>query len=209
MGRTVAEHRAGRRTRRTRLARLCSSVPIRAALSLGVLLGGGSLASYAYWSDEVTVAGTTFTAGSLDLVVNGDTDDSVTFTAMNIANMSPGASTAGVLTVANTGTVALKYTVATTASNTDGKNLAGALTLQVTGASTVTGTAPSATCAGTALPGTASALTANLVTSGRLLAAGATETLCVQAGLPATAAGTLQGAQTNVTFAFAATSDLS
>jgi hypothetical protein len=40
----------------------------------------------------------------------------------------------------------------------------------------------------------------------RLLAAGASETLCIQATLPTNASTTLQGATTNVTFTFNGTS---
>jgi hypothetical protein len=80
--------------------------------------------------------------------------------------------------------------------------------VKVTGAATVTGAAPSATCGATTLAGSGTTLGGGLVSTGRLLAAGASETLCVQVSLSSTAASSLQGATTNVGFAFTATSDL-
>ncbi len=183
-------------------------MPIRLALSLGVLLGVGSVGSYAYWTRSVTVPSSSFTAGNLDLLVNATASDVVTFSALSLGGMAPGNTTAGVLTVKNAGSVTLKYTVATGTTNVDGKGLAAALTGKVTGAGTVTGTAPTATCSGTALSGTASGFTTDLVTTGRVLAPNTSETLCVQAGLPATAANTLQTAATTITLTFHATSKL-
>ena len=190
-----------------RKRRLSLSQRAQALLALGVLAVPASLGTFAFWTDDVTITGTTFSAGTLDLKVN--TLDTVTgYTTMNLSTMVPGNSVAGVLTVRNNGTVALKYTAATSASNADTKNLRGALVVKVTGDTAVTGSSPSATCAGTALSGTSTTLNGGLVTTGRLLAAATEEKLCVQVTLPTTAAGSLQGATTDVTFTFTGTSDL-
>ena len=184
------------------------STRLRAALSLGVVLGVGSVSTFAFWSDTATVAGTTFTAGSIDLRVNNQ--DAVTgYTTLNIATMVPGNSTAGVLTIKNQGLSPLKYTASTAATNTDGKNLRGALTVKVTLDTSTTGSSPSATCSSAAAAGTASTLNGSLITTGRLLAPGATEVLCIQATLPSGASTSLQGASTDVVFSFTGTSDLS
>lgn len=188
------------------------SVRVRAALSLGVVLSVGATGTFAYWTDAATVSGTTFTAGTIDLKVNGN--DNVTgYATLSISAMVPGNSTAAVLTIANSGTAPLKYTASTTATNADGKDLRSALVVKVTGDTTTSGTAPATTCAGTALAGAGTALNGALLSTGRPLAAGpsaaASEKICVQVTLPASAASSLQGATTDVVLTFTGTSDLS
>jgi predicted ribosomally synthesized peptide with SipW-like signal peptide len=184
------------------------SQKLRALLGLGVLLGIGATGTFAFWTDDVTITGTSFTAGTIDLKVNNA--DSITgYTSLNLATMVPGNSTAAVLTIKNNGTAPLKYTATATPSNADGKGLGAALAVKVTADSSITSTSPSATCAGTALTGTATSLNASLISPGRLLAAGASETICVQVKLPDAAASALQGATTNVGFTFTGTSDVS
>lgn len=202
----MSNHSAPRRARRTGWWR---STRLRAALSLGIVLGIGSVGTFAFWTDSVTVSGTTFTAGTLILNVNGSHSPAA-YTSLNIANMVPGNTTAGVLTVKNNGTAPLKYSVSATASNADTLGLGAALVAKVTADTTVTGVSPTATCAGTALAGSGTAFTAALISpNGRQLAPGASETICVQATLPSAASNALQGATTNVVLTFAGTSDLS
>ena len=185
------------------------SARLRAALGLGAVIGFGSVSTFAFWTDTATVTGTTFTAGSIELRVNNE--EAVTgYTSLNIDNMVPGNSTAGLLTIKNQGLSPLKYTATTTATNGDSKNLRGALTVKVTTDTSVTGSSPSATCSSGAAAGTGSTLNSNLITTGRLLApGGSSEVLCVQVTLPTGAASGLQGATTDVTFTFTGTSDLS
>ncbi|RNL62961.1 hypothetical protein EFK50_14650 [Nocardioides marmoriginsengisoli] len=190
--------------RRCRLA----SRRLRATLGLGLALSLGVLGTRASWTDEVTVVGATFTAGTIDLKVNGG-DTNVTLPAHVLAGMVPGSSAAGVLTVSNAGTAPLKYSATSAATNADGKNLAGALVVKVTGAAAATGTSPTRTCPGATLAGTGASLNGALVATRRLLAAGASETLCVEVLLPAAAPSALQGATTSATFTFSGTSDLS
>jgi predicted ribosomally synthesized peptide with SipW-like signal peptide len=204
MGNSV--HRRRRAPRR--YWRGVASARVRAALGLGVVLTVGVTSTFAYWTDSITVSGATITAGTIDLKVNGN--DTVTgFTTLNISTMVPGNSTAAVLTIANTGTAPLKYTGSTTATNADGKNLAGALTVKVTGDTATSGTAPAVACAGTALAGAGTTLNGSLLSSGRQLAAGASEKVCVQVTLPAAASTSLQGATTSVVVTLTGTSDLS
>jgi predicted ribosomally synthesized peptide with SipW-like signal peptide len=185
-----------------------TSTGFRVLLSTGLLFGIGSAGTFAHWTDQVTVTGITFTAGTIDLKVNNQ--DTVTgYTTLNISNMVPGNSVAGVLSVKNAGTAPLKYTAVSAATNGDSKNLRGGLTVKVTGDSSVTGSSPSATCNGSSLSGTGSALNSGLVTTGRLLTANASENLCVQVTLPSSASTSLQGATTDVTVTFTGTSDLS
>jgi predicted ribosomally synthesized peptide with SipW-like signal peptide len=173
-------------------------------LSLGVVLAASATGTYAYWTDSATVSGTTITSGSIDLFVNGGNNDTA-FTTMSLSNMVPGNSAAGVITVKNNGNSPLTYYVDGAASNADGKGLGAAMTVKVTADATRSGSSPNWTCAGSALANTGSSFSANLVQSAnpRMLAAGASETLCIQATLPSSVTGTgLQNASTNVSFTF-------
>jgi predicted ribosomally synthesized peptide with SipW-like signal peptide len=180
----------------------------RAALSLGVVASIGATGTFAYWTDNVAVTGTTFTAGTIDLRVN-DLDTVTGYTALNLATMVPGNSVAGVLTVKNNGTAPLKWTMSSSASNGDSKNLAGSLSVKVTNG-TVSGTSPAATCGGTVIS-SASSLNGPLVTTGQLLAAGGggSQTICVQVTLDPNAPSSVQGGTSNIGFSFTGTSDLS
>ncbi|WP_372727499.1 TasA family protein [Nocardioides sp.] len=180
---------------------------LRALLGLGLVAVLGTTGTYAAWTDNAVVSGTSISSGTIDLRV--DNQDSVpAYTTLNLATMVPGNSTAGQLTIKNNGTAPLKYTATTTAGNADGKGLGAALVVKVS-SGTVQGISPAATCSGSALAGTESTLGGNLVTTGRLLQPGATETLCIQLTLPLAAATSLQGATTNVTLTFTGSSDIS
>lgn len=187
----------------SRLASRADSKTVRILLSGGTVVGVGVMGTLAVWSDSAAVSGTTFSTGTIDLQVN-NLDTVTGYTTMNISTLVPGNSTAGVLTVKNNGTAPFKYYVDATASNADTKGLGAALVVKVTGDATTTGSSPAVTCAGTALANTGTAFAANLIssTAPRLLAAGATETLCFQATLPSAASQSLSGATTNVGFTF-------
>lgn len=177
---------------------------VRAAVALGAVLAIATTGTYAYWTDSVPVSGVTITTGTLDLKVN-NADSTTTYDALSLSNMMPGNTTAGVLTVRNAGTVPLTYYANAAASNGDGKGLGAALVVKVTGDGSVSGSGSSRTCAGSALSNTGTAFGTSLVGTSaqpRQLAVGASETLCVQAALPASAASSLQGATTNVSFTF-------
>lgn len=200
--------RARRRTQRLTPLRALASARVRAALGLGVVLSGFVTGTFAYWTDSATLSGATFSTGTIDLKVN-NLDTVTGYTSMNLSSMVPGNTVAGVLTIKNNGTAPLKYTALTTATDADGKNLRGNLTVKVTGAASVTGSSPAMTCGGTTLTGSQATLNGSLISTARQLAAGASETVCVQVSLGAAAATALQGATTNVVFTFNATSDLS
>lgn len=195
------------------VGRALRSARLRAALSLGVVATVGATGTFAYWTDSVTIAGATFTAASIDLQVNGS--NTVTgYTALNMAPMLPGDSTAAVLTISNNGTAPLKYTAATTATNTDGKNLAAALTIKVTADTATAGSGRALTCPGVSLAGASTTLNGSLISTGRQLTAPPATTsaqkICVQVTLPSTVTDTnLQSGATNVGFTFTGTSDLS
>jgi spore coat-associated protein N len=73
---------------------------------VGALVGGGV---YAYFSDTETSAGNTFTAGTLDLTVDGA--NPWASTKITVANMKPGSSGAVDCTLVNAGNLAGSLTV--------------------------------------------------------------------------------------------------
>ncbi|MGN6252460.1 MAG: TasA family protein [Marmoricola sp.] len=184
---------------------------MRAALATG---GVGLLvttSTYAYWTDDAAITGTTFSTGVLDLQVDGA--NAYATTTLGMSGMVPGATSAEVLTLKNNGTVALTYTLVGGLTGTDAVALGPALTLTITtGTRVVSGS--NATCSGgTSVAGpqllTAVTTTAIIGTRRGPLSAGATENLCFQVTFDAAAASTLQGKTAQATFTATGTSDLS
>ncbi len=191
-----------------------SSVRVRALLSLGVAFGIGSVSTFASWTDDVTVTGTTFTAGTLDLQVNNA--DSYATTTLSMTAMVPGTTSSEVLAVKNNGTVPAKYTLTggLTGTNAADYNTAAAngLTLTIR----LGGVKSGATCTGgTALvsdqPLTSTTTTTILTRrpAAALTAGGGTESLCFQVKLADTAPSSLQGKAATATFTATGTSDIS
>lgn len=200
--------------RRTTRRRFVSSVRVRALLSLGVALGIGSVGTFASWTDDVTVTGTTFTAGTLDLQVNNV--DSYATTTLSMTAMVPGSTSAEVLTVKNNGTVPAKYTLTggLTGTNAADFNTAAANGLLLT--IRLGGSKSGATCTGGTALVTDQALTSTTTTTilarrptTALTASGGTESLCFQVKLSDTAPSSLQGKSATATFTATGTSDIS
>lgn len=198
----MSQHRA-EPVRRT------SSTRLRFLLGVGLLACVGTSGTWAFWTDQATVTGTTFTAGTIDLRV--DNQDTVTaYTPLNLGAMVPGNTSATVLTLKNSGTAQLRVSGTSSATNPDTKNLAAALQVKVTADTAVTGTGSAKTCAGTAIAASGTTLGGALLPARTLDPAPAADTkICIQVGLPGNAASSLQGATTAVTLTFTATSDLS
>lgn len=197
------------RERRPGVLRRLGWARVRALLGLGVVLGAGATGTFAFWTDDVTIAGTSFTAGTIDLRVN-DSDGPVS-TTLSMATMIPGSSSAQVLTVKNNGTAPLKYTVTGGLTGTDAAayNTSGSLKLTIRAG----GTASAGACTGGTVAYGPASLTSTVATSilgprGPLTAAG-TEGLCFQVSLDATAPSTLQGKTATASFTFTGTSDVS
>src|SRR5262249_20225092 len=68
-------------------------------------LGGSSYCVLARFTDTATVDANTFTSGTVDLTRTPIT------AAIGFANMAPGDSTAGAITVTNSGTLPMRYAV--------------------------------------------------------------------------------------------------
>ncbi len=172
-----------------------------------VLLCGGVLSAviwagtFATFTDSGT-ASSTFTAGTLDLVVGGDTDDAYAFTSIQMGNMKPGDVMYAPLSIANTGTLGFDYTMATSATNADTLGLAGQLTLGIK--------AVASTCDATTYGASSDVMDAGGALSGaaiasRNLASAASEVACFRVELPSASDNSFQAATTIATFTLSAT----
>lgn len=177
------------------------SVRLKALLSLGMVLGLGAVGTLAAWTDEST-ATATFSAGTLDLKLGtlpeGPFTDTVALTTLDMPAMYPGVSKAGMVSLSNSGSVPLSYTLAGTGTGT----LGAALKVSVYAGGTATNDATTGTCSGTLLGTADLPLTGTLVSAARTLPAATTESLCLLVKLPSTAANTLQGTTSTATFTF-------
>lgn len=185
----MAEHRA-----RPGARRLMAPATLLVAVVLGLTWGGG--VTGAYWTESATVSPGTVEAGTLDVVLNGDSDDDVSLTGLAVADLLPGESRAATIAVANVSQQApVRLSVQGRASGT----LAPALRVQLFDGGTATNTGNGSTgysgaCSGTSVAGP-SALTASDSTlvsvaasdARPAIAAGGTRSLCVRVSLPATA----------------------
>jgi predicted ribosomally synthesized peptide with SipW-like signal peptide len=202
---------AHRRWRRARLG----STRIRAALGLGVVACVGVTGTFASWTDDATIGGTTFTSGVLDLKV--DDVDAYATSTLGMAAMVPGNTSAEVLVVRNGGTAPLKYTLTGGLIGTDAAAYAaaGSLKLTVVLGGSRSGSGTSATCTGGTTVYGPTALTALTTTPiigtrrGPLAPATGSESLCFQVTFDAAAPSSLQGRTASATFTATGTSDLS
>lgn len=184
----------GDRRLRRAVSFLCSA-RLRAVLSVGAVLGVGTAATAAQWTDSAT-ATATFSTGSIDLRLGAAQVDNgpVETTTLTLADMVPGSSVVAALPVRNVGTYPFSYSMSTAASGA----LAGGLRLSVYSNATCIG---SPTVIDNAALSTATFTGRPLTGSGGVTPA---ETLCLRITLPGDAAGTLQSATATATFTFAA-----
>jgi predicted ribosomally synthesized peptide with SipW-like signal peptide len=177
---------------------------VKVVLALGSLSSAVWASTYASFTDSATAA-STFTAGTVDLVLNGDASDAYSFTALQSSNLKPGDVVYAPLTIANTGTLGFTYTMTSSSTNTDGKGLKDTLTL---GAKLVASTG-ACDAAGYAAAGTTvvteAAISGAAISSARGLSASSSEVLCFKVTLPSSAGDTLQASTTTTTMTFNAT----
>lgn len=202
------EHRAKRRPahRAPGHRRKVGPVALGLAVVPVLVIGGG--ATGAYWTGSDTVETGSLTAGTLDVVLNGDTDDDVTLTGLAVSDLLPGDARASTLAVSNVG---LEASVRTTVTGRATGPLASSLQVELydngtaaTPGSSTTGY--TGTCTGTrvagpvALGGTDTSLV-SVAASAALpaLAPGASRTMCVRVVLPAAAPISAQGQTASIT----------
>jgi camelysin-like metallo-endopeptidase len=156
--------------------------------------------SLGLWTDQATVGGNTFTAGTIDISTTPAS------AVIGLSPMMPGDTVNGTLTVNNAGTAQLRYALSSSSTNADAKALRDGITLTVKlrdvaadactdfdGTSIYTGTLAAAAFGSSATGGQA---------GDRTLAPAAAEKLCLRATLPITAANSYQGGTTTTTFTF-------
>ncbi len=189
-----------------------------ALLSLGILLGIGSVGTLASFSDSATASTGSFTAGTLDLKLNNAAATTGTganqTTAVNtlaLGDMVPGESVAASFAVADAGSVGLTYTATATATGnlaTDSSGLkfstypggvAGAVSTSSAGVRTQS-------CSGTAstTAKTLNATATSVIATSQTIAGNASSTVCVQVSLLSGAGNSLQGSTASASFAFTA-----
>lgn len=172
----------------------------------------GGLGTQAYWNDQATVAGTTLTSGSLDLLVDGQQGNPSTYTWSSLAmsDMAPGESKAATVTLSNAGSV--PFTVA--ATGTASGNLDPHVTARVvlSGAATTDSTYPrQETCTGgtQTFEDTLGNTGKTVISSTATMASGATRVVCVSLTLATTAPSSMQGKSYTPVFTFTATQAVS
>lgn len=194
--------------RRRRFTRL------RAVLAGGLVLGVGTTATLAAWTDEEHTSGS-FTAGTFSIVGSANGSDfsdhptapgaSLVFTVTPDA-MAPG-TTAFALYSVKTADSSVAGSVQLTADEGNANGLGSYLRY---GVNTVAGTACNATtfAAGTPVVDTGTVLTTGSTAKGALAAGGASTTnYCFAVTLPTTAPNAAQGTTLTGRWVFAATAD--
>lgn len=178
----------------------------RLLLTLGLLFGAAWAGTFATFTDSGT-ATSTFTAGTVDLLISSEVDDAYAFTSIEMSNMKPGDVKYAPLTIANNGTLSFSYSMATSATNTDTKALRDQLTLGIrkvaNAAACDTAGVGYAAATGADILFAEAALSGGAIAS-RTLASGS-EVACFKVLLPSGSGDSFQAATTTATFTFSAT----
>ncbi len=206
--------------RRRSVLDIVRSARTRAILSLGIVLGFGTVSTMAFWTDDATMTTGSFESGTLDVRLNAATNNvgqggTWNNTSLTLTNAVPGESFANAFPVRNDGTVPFTFTATATAS--------GALAPQLlfwtytggtaTNTGTVAGGNRNGTCNGTLQSGGANGLTlsgtsSNVVTAAGnpgAVAAGSSRVVCIRVQLTAAAPNGSQGHSGAASFVFNAT----
>jgi hypothetical protein len=161
-------------------------------LALSAVSLGAGMFSLAIFTDTAASTGT-FASGTIDIA----TTPAVAFT---VGAMVPGDATTQALTIANSGTAQLRYSLTTTATNTLGDALTLTIRTLGTGCAAFDG---SSVLAATTLDGAAFGSPTQGPDGGdRTLAAAASEVLCFRVSLPLATGNGLQGTSSSATFTF-------
>jgi hypothetical protein len=186
------------------------SKKIRVVAALGSLSAAVWAGTFATFTDDAA-SSSTFTAGTVDLELADDADDSYAFTSIEMSNMKPGDVKYAPLKVENAGTLAYLLDMSVSATNGDAKNLRDQL---VAGAQVV---ANAAACdsAGAGYAAAAAVPVVNTVfaegslatraVDDRAMAAGASQVWCFKVELPSSSGNAFQAATTTATLNFTAT----
>ena len=175
--------------RRTKGRRALLAVLLASSLAT---LGAGAM-TLAQFTDSDASTGS-WTSGTIILGV-------APATAFSVTNILPGDTNNQTIVVSNTGTGAARYSLSTSATNTDTKGLAAQMTLLVQAG---TCAAPGATVYTGALGSAAFGSSAQGAQAGdRNVAAAASDSLCFTWAFPLASGNAFQSAATTATFTFA------
>lgn len=196
--------KVGQTVQRTRRLRILLGFSAAA-----LVIGSMSMAatSLALFSDQ-QVVNNTFSSGTVKLNAAD-----IAALSLTSSNLVPGDVSTGAVVVQNDGSAQLRYSLSTSSTNADAKNLQGVLTLAV---KTIDATTPGVPCDD--FDGT-TVLSATVLYNGiagagfgdvfqgaqtgdRTLNSGANETLCFQVSLPSGTGNAYQGATTTTAFTF-------
>lgn len=195
---TRDENTSTARTRGARVRRAMGGGRVRAALSLGIVLGLGSVGTLAAWSDTATATSNEFKTGKIDLKLGPDAtaSDSYAFTAFNGSGLLPGSTVQASLDVRNKGDAPFKYSMA--AKATGNASVAGQISLSVFATSDCTGQATTITMS--------TSDQAMITNKGPISASNGLDTICVKATTGHLLYTSMQNQSINVVFSFTATS---
>jgi predicted ribosomally synthesized peptide with SipW-like signal peptide len=200
----MSRHRDTDRPRGSRRLTAWAGVVALPLLTLGAGVGG----TFAAWTDGATLGTGSLTSGTLDITLNGNlagpgtTNNPGTWThpGLALANIAPGESVAVSFPVRNNGSIALKYTVTGTGSGglavANGMQLATYFGVPAANTGSEAAGNRTGSCGGTTptdANGTTLTSTPATFATDRVLAAGASETVCVVARLSSAAGNALQG----------------
>lgn len=178
---------------------------VKMLATLAVLAVAGSIftiASLALFTDQETVAGNSFTTGTIDLVATPAT------AVVTAAAMAPGDQVTASQDVANSGTLEFRYSVvSTTTEDTLASELVLTIKTGVTRCDDANWTTDGSIVYSGVLGSTGTTSIFGDPTQGaqagdRVLAAGANEALCFNVTLPLGATNASQGLTTTATFTF-------
>ncbi len=189
-GDTVATGTVARLRRRQRSLALAWTLVLVAGTGAGVL-------SLAIFTNQEPVP-EPFTVGTLVLGAEPVS------TVLTYSGMIPGDSIEGTVTVRNDGTGDLRYAMASSATDPDGKNLGDVLQLDIERRTGCGGPLLEAVASGPASSVTFGDPAAGSQTGDRSLASGVDEVLCIRATLPTGTDGSVENAATTVTITLVA-----
>lgn len=173
---------------------------VRALMSVGIVLGLGSVSTLAAWSATSATTSGQFTTGTVSIVANG----SATYTFSFPGSLLPGDSTAALITVGNVGSVPFTYSAAV--SSPSALVQATTMTVRAGAGAAVSGTS----CTGGTLVTSGASITGTATTfstgRGPLAATSGTEPMCVQLTLSPSAAAGLAATSGSALLTFTASS---
>lgn len=192
----------------TRSSRI--SVRLRALLSLGIVLGFGSVSTLAYWTDTATMNTGAITSGSLDLQLSGNLagqGGTWNNSSFAFANMIPGESFALTVPVQRAANSApFTYTATGAASGGLASHLRWTVTAGSAGSQTVSANGVrTQSCGGTTLASnvTLGGTAANVISSARSLSgSNYSENICIRVELPSSATNAAQSQSATASFVF-------